>query len=104
MIAIRRGTTPLITIELPEEFDVESITTVWIYISQNEEVVIDKVTEDVEIAENTLSVALTQEETLSLEAGLAILQCRLLNDEDVAFASQASSVRVLDVKKGGVIE
>ena len=54
--------------------------------------------------EKTISLTLTQEETLALAVGRAQIQLRFLTADDVAFASMPSAIMVYDVRKGGTIE
>ena len=102
---IRRGTTPNITIELPNTVDLSNIKTVWVTIEQNKELVIDKLTDDVTINNNNISYRLTQDETLSLKAGVsAYIQTRLLNNNEIAYATQREHIAIDDIIKDGVIE
>ena len=104
MDGLRRGTTPNITCEIIDEVDLSNITSVWLTISQNNELVIDKLTDDVTINTKNISVRLTQEETLSLKAGvMAYIQVRLLNDNEIAYATQTDYVPIDDIIKDGVI-
>ena len=103
-IAIRRGTTPMITATVQDNVDLSSIKTAWLYITQNNHLVIDKVTSDITISGKNISVPLSQEETLSLTSGVsAYIQIRLLTDRGIAYASQSEFVSVYDVYKDGVI-
>ena len=104
MNAIRRGTTPLLTCRITDNTDISNIKTVWLYITQGDKVVIDKLTDDVTISGKSVSVRLTQEETLLLKAGvMAYVQMRLLLSSDLAYATQQDYVPVEDVGKDGVI-
>lgn len=112
MITIRRGSTPTITCHIPDDIEMEHISNVWLYLSQNidgcnNEVVIDRSYAKEEIdkddLEHIISVLLTQEETLALKVGTAVLQVRLYFDTDISLPSSEETVRVLDVYKGGVM-
>ena len=112
MIKIRRGSTTEITVHIPESLDMPSIQNIWLYIAQgidgfNNKVVIDRSYAKDEIEkddiERTLTVILTQEETLALKVGDGVCQLRLYFDDDTCFPSAEEKVRVLDVYKGGVM-
>lgn len=105
---IRRGTTPYITAEIIDDVDISEITQVWLYITQSigagRHIVIDKDISEVTINHNRVHLRLTQEETLSLEAGVITnIQLRLLNGNEIAYASQTEFITVEDVYKDGVI-
>ena len=104
---IIRGTTPTITITVTSELDFTTIQQVWIYISQQNKVKIDKLISDVSFdPENKqILVTLSQDDTLALKAGSeALFQIRLLLNNETALATVASKVDVLEVYKGVVIE
>ena len=112
MIKIRRGSTTEITVHIPESLDMPSIQNIWLYIAQNidgcnTKVIIDrsyaKEELDKDDIERIISVVLTQEETLALKVGTAVLQLRLYFDDNTSLPSAEESVRVLDVYKGGVM-
>lgn len=63
-MAIIRGTTPTITMTLP--FSHELIEVGYVIVRQNKNTVIEKPVSDCTCSGNTLSVKLTQEETLDL--------------------------------------
>ena len=58
----------------------------------------------IDAAEKTVSLTLTQEETLAFTPGQAYAQLRFLYNNDTAFASKRIGFNIEDVKKGGVIE
>ena len=90
---MRQGTTPTHTFRLPcrtSEVAEARIT----YVVDNE-VLLEKVMEDCECAENTFSVTLTQEETFKFEADKRVhVQVRVLTDSGQAFTSAPSSFYV----------
>lgn len=101
-----RGTTPTITITVKnDDIDLSTIEQVWIYVSQQNKVKIDKDIDDVTIdtGEKTITVKLTQEDTLALRAGDSFFQMRVLLSDDTALATIATKVTVLDVYKNGEI-
>lgn len=104
---IIRGTTPTITVNVLSEIDLTTVTQVWLYISQQNKVKIDKIIEDVtfDTEHRKISVLLSQEDTLALKADIdTLFQIRLLLEDDTALATPASKVKVVEVYKGGVIQ
>ena len=102
---IIRGTTPTITINVKTDIDLTKVTEIWVYISQNKRVVVDKKIEDVDIdaASHTIKVTLSQDDTLGLKEGSAYFQIRLLMTNGTALACVAKSISIIEVYKGGVI-
>lgn len=97
-----RGTTPTLKFELP--FPVDQLAEAFVTISQRNVVVIDKPLVDCKCDEKTLTVRLTQEETLKLDCDcMSEIQIRARTLEGEAIASdiiRASTARIL---KDGVI-
>lgn len=107
MLQFIRGTTPTITITVTNEnIDLSDVTQVWIYVSQQNKPKIDKDIDDVTIdtEEKTITVKLTQADTLALRAGDSYFQMRVLLSDDTALATVATKVTVLDVYKNGEIK
>lgn len=112
MITIRRGGTKKITCHIQEDVDMSSIDNVWVYLTQcvdgvNNKVVVDKKYSDSEIVmdipERTISVKLTQEDSLALHVGTAIIQMRVHYTNGDSDPSNEETVRVLPVYKEGVM-
>lgn len=101
-----RGTTPTVVITVTNEVDLSTVEQVWIYVSQQNKVKIDKKIEDVTIntQRKTFTVRLTQDDTLALRAGDCLFQLRVLLDDTTALATVATKIKVIDVYKDGVIE
>lgn len=102
-----RGTTPTIeAIVKNEEIDLHDITQVWIYISQSKKVKVDKLYTDVEFDYNhkIIRVKLSQEDTLDLKAGEALIQIRILLTDGTALATIAESIEIAEVYKEGEIK
>jgi len=57
----------------------------------------------VDAGEHTVSLTLTQTETLAFTPGAAYAQLRFLYNDDSAFASKRIGFTIEDIKKGGVI-
>ena len=101
---LRRGSTPYLTATIKENIDYSAIKTAWLTLWQNGNIVLDKITDDLTINNNNISILLTQEDTLSFEAGvMAMIQLRLLTDTEIAYVSQKESIMVDGVLKDGVI-
>lgn len=103
-----RGTTPTLvcTIKTLKLKDI-SIAQIYIILKQptmeyvfkytNNEVVVDR-------NKNTLSITLSQIQTLSFTAGVPLnMQIRLLDSQGTAFATKKKSLSVDDILKDGVI-
>ena len=102
-----RGTTPTIVITVETQIDLDDVAAVWIYISQQNKVKVDKKLSDVQFDTTlrTMTVTLSQDDTLALKADTdALFQIRLLMNNGTALATLASKVAVREVYKGGVIE
>ena len=100
-----RGTTPTIEITVNSDIDLHQVAQVWVYISQQNKVKVDKLISDVtfDYEHKIIGVLLSQKDTLALRAGDALFQIRLLLMDNTALATVASKVDVLEVYKGGVI-
>lgn len=100
-----RGTTPTIIITVQTEIDLHQVSEVWIYISQQNKVKVNKQLEDTtfDYEERTMTVTLSQDDTLALKEGEALFQIRLLLANGTALATLASEVEVAPVYKDGVI-
>ena len=102
---IIRGTTPVIVVNVKNDIDLTEVANVWVYIAQRGRPVVDKIMRDAEIdAENKkITVNVSQKESLKLNAGVALLQVRLLMEDGTAMATYAQDVEVAEIYKGGVI-
>lgn len=100
-----RGTTPSIEITVQTEIDLHQTAEVWIYISQQNKVKVDKQLEDVtfDYEHRKMTITLSQDDTLGLKSGDAIFQIRLLLLDGTALATNESKVVIKEVYKGGVI-
>lgn len=88
-----RGTTPTYTISFEEEIDFSSVTTwaVTLYQFGHTLTIEDPI---VDLTENTLTITLTQEQTLLFQKGQASLQVRGVFGDGVAFASNIGCVPI----------
>ena len=97
-----RGTTPRLEFTLP--FDVNQLSEAYVTFSQNGTIVIDKALNVCEATDKTLSVKLTQEETLKLRCGCKTeiqIRARLISGD--AVASNIIQQDVERIIKDGVI-
>lgn len=103
---IIRGTTPTIIITVKDDIDLTQVDEVWVYISQQNKVRVDKTTESITIdpVEKQMMVSLTQQDTLNLKEGDALFQIRLLLTDGTALATIADDVEIRQIYKGGIIE
>lgn len=97
-----RGTTPTLEFKIP--FDTSLLAEAWVTLSQNGVVILNKELEDCSCGENTLSVKLTQEETLKLDCERKTeIQIRARTTADEALASNIITVNTGRILKDGVI-
>lgn len=108
---VTRGTTEGITIDIPEEIDLNEAQEVWVSFTQNSVVVVDKKLSDesleIQIDEESqmLYFTLSQEDTLKFKSYLHLwVGIRILLKDGQAFASEPEEFAIYDVNKGGVIE
>lgn len=103
---IIQGTTPTLVITVNEDLDFSMITEAWIYIAQQNKVKIDKTYTDVTFnqAAKTLSVLLSQEDTLNVKDGEAIFQMRLLLSDGTALGVKGKRIDIVKTYKGGIIK
>lgn len=70
-----KGTTPTYILTLPEDIDLEQATNVYVtFAKTNYTVVLTKTGDDLIITNNTISVFLSQEETLKFQTDFCLLQ------------------------------
>ncbi len=99
-----RGTTPTLEFTLP--FDTSSIEEMYITMSQNDKVVLEKAMADCSCSGKAITLNLTQEDTLKLEQkpdAQAEIQIRIRTKEGEALASDIIRVYVGRILKEGVI-
>jgi len=98
-----RGTTPTLTFTLP--MAVSTLTEYWVTVSQHyDNIRIDKDSSDCTASGSTITVTLTQEETLRLVPDKPVyIQLRVLTSGGDAMASEAFKATVADVLREEVI-
>lgn len=98
-----RGTTPTHTFKIP--LDTSRIESVRVIYSQNDVVKIVKTGDSCTIGPDTITVKLTQEETLSLDSCLIVkIQIRVLTTSGDALVSKVVRVTVDECLENEVIE
>lgn len=101
MILIR-GTTPIIVLKLP--FAANLLAKAYITFSQCGKVVIERTLEECEIEGDTISIQLTQEETLKLSCSYPVeKQIRAIDIAGNVIASKVSKDNVEKILKEGII-
>ena len=97
-----RGTTPILQFNLP--FSVSNISVMYITAKQYDVVVLEKDLSDCIVDDTSVSLKLTQEETLKLQQNRRIsLQIRVRTHDGTALASQKFECDVKDILREGVI-
>ena len=99
-----RGTTPTVTLTLPEEVDLSTATVAYMSFGQNGVDKFDIAISGLVLSGNTASATLTQAQTLMLEAGrMTQIQLRWLDDDGVAYGTKIVLVPPAAIIKEGVI-
>ena len=98
---MRRGTTPTITYNV--DVDLTSAVELYVTLKQGGIVMVEKEIEDTEITDKTITITLTQEETLKLDPGQVLMQIRAKMPEGTALASNIMTGDVEAILKNGVI-
>ena len=108
-MAIIRGTTPTLTFHVKNELlDLDEIAEIWVTFKTKAGVKIKEKTytiEDVLIdsAEHTITLNLTQEDTLDFADTNMVVQLRVRFNNDVAYASSIMDIDIGHILKEGVI-
>lgn len=101
-----RGTTPTEVYKINNaDVDLSECKQIWVTIVDwsTKEFTWDINRLTIDAGERTISLTLTQEETLAFTPGGAYAQLRFLYNDNSAFASKRIGFKIEDVKKGGVI-
>lgn len=99
-----RGTTPTLFLELDTDLSLENLAELWVTF-RTSTVEITKTLDEVIIDDTakTITVVLTQEETLKIYNGTCQVQVRFRTDTDLAYATTIADVNVGRILKEGVI-
>lgn len=101
-----RGTTPSIAFKINTDIDLTDLAVCYITLKSIDKSVIanydlSDIIVDAEL--KTLTLALSQEETLEFARGVIYVQIRLRTNDDLAYASQIKEIRMNDILMDGVI-
>lgn len=98
-----RGTTPSFDISI-NDVDLTEVSEMWVSLGTENNPIVNKTLEDVEIDGSLVTVPLSQEDTLALKAAQkTYLQVRILLNSGEALASPMKKVDVFAIIKDGVI-
>lgn len=99
-----RGTTPVITFKLNTDIDLTQISELYItFKSMTTEVSITKNECEIDDINKTISIRLSQEQTLKFEAGVANVQIRLKVGTSRAYATSIKQIDIGRILRDGVI-
>ena len=97
-----RGTTPTLQFEFP--FALTNVAELWVTLKQDNNIVLDKALADCELNGAVLTLRLTQQDTLKLNASLPVaIQIRMRTNDGNAVASNIITTSVGQILKDGVI-
>lgn len=101
-MATTRGTTPTHVFNV--DVDLTDATIIYITYEQGDEIKIERTKEDITVTDKTLTVKLTQEETLAFSEGKAVrIQIRAKFGDGTAVASNIINTSVREIIKEGEI-
>lgn len=105
---MRRGTTPIHTFKPKtkegEAIDLTSAQVVYMTYKQGGEIIVEKTKGDMEITEDTITINLTQEDTLAFSTvGDVEIECRARYADQQAIASCIIKTSARKILKEGVI-
>jgi hypothetical protein len=98
---MRQGTTPTIQITI-NDIDLNEMQNIYVVFEQNG-YILKKESSDLDIEGNTISVLLSQEETLNFKEGTCNIQLRMITKGGVAIASPIKTTKVYRVLNKEVI-
>ena len=98
---MRQGTTPTIQITI-NDIDLNEMQNIYVVFEQNG-YILKKELNDLDIEGNTISVSLSQEETLNFKEGTCNIQLRMITKGGVAIASPIKTTKVYRVLNKEVI-
>lgn len=105
-----RGTTPTIKCQINSDIDLTDIEQVWVtFKNKSYEKTYDIEEVEIDTDENTISLVMTQEDTLAFHTcgelkGKVAVQIRLLTTGGLAMASNVAEITLEGTLKEGVIE
>lgn len=99
-----RGTTPSIVYKLDTELDLNDLTQVWVTIESSKIEMTKDITQvSIDDTEKTITVPLSQDDTLQFKAGKVKCQMRLYFNDTSAYATPITELTINDILKDGVI-
>lgn len=98
---MRQGTTPTIQITI-NDIDLNEMQNIYVVFEQNG-YILKKESSDLDIEGNTISVSLSQEETLNFKEGTCNIQLRMITKGGVAIASPIKTTKVYRILNKEVI-
>jgi hypothetical protein len=98
---MRQGTTPTIQITI-NDIDLNEMQNIYVVFEQNG-YILKKESSDLDVEGNTISVLLSQEETLNFKEGTCNIQLRMITKGGVAIASPIKTTKVYRVLNKEVI-
>lgn len=98
---MRQGTTPTIQITI-NDIDLNEMQNIYVVFEQNG-YILKKESSDLDIEGNTISVSLSQEETLNFKESTCNIQLRMITKGGVAIASPIKTTKVYRVLNKEVI-
>lgn len=103
---MRRGTTPTLILEMPDEISVSDLSEAILTIEQNKREIITKFLSDMtlDVDGNAMTISLTQEETLELQdSRLAEIQLKIKTVDGMVTASDVIRIAVKEILNEEVI-
>ncbi len=99
-----RGTTPTLNLQLETDLPLDDLDEIWVtFKGVKGEVSKNLTSSSVDPTTKTITVTLTQEDTLSLVNGPASVQVRFKTTGGLAYASTVENINVERILKDGVI-
>lgn len=102
MIELYRGTTPELAITLPEDLNLSTVQSCWIFFYQQGRLTLEK-ERPFTVEGQTILFDLEQEDTMKLLPGKGKFQMRLLLANEEAYITDELDCQIGDTKKGGKI-
>lgn len=100
-----RGTTPTIILNLSTSVDLSEVKEMWVTLkSALKEKTFEKSELTIQPSSYSVSLTLSQEDTLEFSAGDVRVQVRFLMNNGRAYASNIKQLRMDEILKDGVIE
>jgi len=101
-----RGTTPFITYRVKNDFDFSKISEIWITVATwDAEETFKFTASEVELdpVAKTITISMSQENTLAFEEGTVEIQMRILDTDGLAYATKVCELEMNKILKDGVI-